>query len=86
MKTGHFTVLGIADPIHVLWFSARERQILRLVRTGISSKEMATALCVSDDTVRGHVADARPPDRRRLLAAAGPLVARGVDAFRARAL
>ena len=33
MKTGHFTVLGIADPIHVLWFSARERQLLRLVRT-----------------------------------------------------
>ena len=28
MKTGHFTVLGIADPIHVLWFSARERQLL----------------------------------------------------------
>lgn len=57
MEKRTFCVPGVTEAITVLWLTPRERRVLRLVCQGKTSKEMATSLCLSGDTVRQYVSN-----------------------------
>lgn len=58
MKTGTLDELpGFPGPVPVIWFSKREARLLRLILEAKTPKEIASLLFLSDNTVRGHIAD-----------------------------
>jgi DNA-binding NarL/FixJ family response regulator len=47
--------LRIDPPGHAPAFTARERDVLRLVTSGLRTREVGTALAISDHTVKAHL-------------------------------
>jgi DNA-binding NarL/FixJ family response regulator len=71
---GPFTTKGDADPQPLAWPEAlteREREIIRLVEQGLSNKDIAHRLSISDSTVRHHMTSifdkVGVPNRQKLL-------------------
>jgi DNA-binding NarL/FixJ family response regulator len=69
-----FTKKGGADPQSLAWPEAlteREREIIRLVKQGLSNKDIAYTLSISDSTVRHHMTSifdkVGVPNRQKLL-------------------
>lgn len=49
-----FQLPGEECPVLVIWPTPREQAVLRLLREGLPSKEIAAQLGISPDTVRGY--------------------------------
>jgi DNA-binding NarL/FixJ family response regulator len=69
-----FTKKEDADPLPLAWPEAlteREREIIRLVKQGLSNKDIAYKLSISDSTVRHHMTSifdkVGVPNRQKLL-------------------
>jgi DNA-binding NarL/FixJ family response regulator len=69
-----FTKKGGADPQPLAWpedLTEREREIIRLVKQGLSNKDIAYKLSISDSTVRHHMTSifdkVGVPNRQKLL-------------------
>ncbi|HSA87732.1 MAG TPA: response regulator transcription factor, partial [Nitrospira sp.] len=69
-----FTKKEDADPLPLAWpevLTEREREIIRLVKQGLSNKDIAYTLSISDSTVRHHMTSifdkVGVPNRQKLL-------------------
>lgn len=57
MMTGSLELPGQDRPVPVIWLSKRELRLLRLIVEAKTPKQIASLLFLSDNTVRGHIAD-----------------------------
>lgn len=57
MKTGTLPLPGLDKNVPVIWLKKREARLLRLIVQAKTPKQIASLLFLSDNTVRGHIAD-----------------------------